>query len=107
MNASQSVHQIAEAPRRRGEPALCAYAKRFDKMRLRPGELRVSPDELRKARQRVSPQFLKTIAECAKQVRRFAENEKRRLPASWMIFPGGARVGQVGRPVDNAGLYIP
>src|SRR5258708_28582591 len=107
MSISQTVTQIIEKVRRHGDKALCGYAKRFDKLRLRPSQLRVSPEELRKARQRVSPQFLKTISECGKQVRNFAENEKKRLPSSWMISQGSARVGQLVRPVDSAGLYIP
>src|SRR4051794_639426 len=107
MTLSQSVAQIIEDVRRRGDAALCGYARRFDRVTLRPAQLRVSPAELRAAREKVTPNFLKALRECAGQVRRFAEDEKRRLAKSWMVSRGSSQVGQLIRPVDSVGQYIP
>jgi histidinol dehydrogenase len=107
MNVSVIVARMIEEVRRRGDTALCEYARRFDKVRLRPRDIRVSAQEIARARRQVSPGFLKAIRECARQVERFARAEKKRLVNSWMVRQGSARAGQLIRPVDSAGLYIP
>jgi histidinol dehydrogenase len=107
MRVEQSVSSIISEVKRRGDRALCDYARRFDKIRLKPGELRVTPAELRRARGLVSENFLRSIRECGKRVRLFAEAEKKRLPQSWMFRQGSATAGQLIRPVDSVGLYIP
>jgi histidinol dehydrogenase len=107
MNVSRTVEQIIAAVRRDGDKALCSMAARFDGIKLKPAQLRVTANELTEAIHRVSPAFLKAIKECAHQIKHFALEEKRRIPDSWTIKRGGARVGQLIRPVDRAGLYIP
>jgi histidinol dehydrogenase len=107
MSVQQTVSQIIEEVRRRGDTALVGYARKFDRLRISPAQLRVTPRELQEARRRVSAEFLKTLRECSAQVRAFAENERKRLPASWMLNRSGARIGQLIRPVDSTGLYIP
>jgi histidinol dehydrogenase len=107
MNVSAIVAQIIEEVRRKGDTALCAYAQRFDKIRLSPKHIRVSAQDIAQARRQVSPGFLKAIQECARQVEGFARAEKKRLADSWMIRKGSARIGQLIRPVDSAGMYIP
>ena len=107
MNVSNIVTGIIETVRRQGDKALCEYARRFDHVRLSPKNLRVSRQEIAKARRQVSPEFEKAIRECARQVRAFALQEKRRLPESWISKQGSASTGQVFRAMDSAGLYIP
>src|SRR5438046_1621885 len=106
-NVSKSVRKIISDVQKRGDAALCALSKRFDKVSLRPAALIVSSVELRKAKERVSASFLKSLKECAKHIESFAKHEKDRLPGSWLKTQGFIRVGQLVRPVDSVGLYIP
>ncbi len=107
MDLYNIVAQIIEEVRKKGDRALCGYAKRFDQLNLKAADLRVSKQELKVARRKVSPDFERAIRESAKQVSAFAQQEKKGLQKSWMSSRGGSRVGQLIRPVDSAGLYIP
>jgi len=92
---------------RRGDQALCEMARRFDHVSLSPSGLVVSRTELKAAERLVSGGFLKSLKECAKNVRAFAVLEKGLLTKSWMRSHGSVRLGQWIRPVDSTGLYIP
>ncbi|MFA5974973.1 MAG: histidinol dehydrogenase [Elusimicrobiota bacterium] len=104
---SNQVRSIIEAVRQRGDKALCEFAQRFDKIRLQPRDLVVSARELKDARKKVSPAFLKAIQESARAIESFAREEKKRLLTQWTVTQGSARVGQLVRAVDSVGLYIP
>jgi len=104
---STQVREIIESVQKGGDEALCRLARRFDGVSLRPKDLRVSPKELREALSMVSASFLKSLRECAKNVEAFARIEKGRLTGSWMTSRGSVRLGQLMRPVDSVGLYIP
>ncbi len=106
-NVANIVAGIIKEVGQKGDLALCRYAKRFDGLSLSPRSLRVSLAELKNAQKQVSPGFLKALAESAKQVRLFAESERKRTMKSWTEKRGSIRVGQWVRPVDSAGLYIP
>jgi histidinol dehydrogenase len=107
MSVSAAVTQIIANVSRRGDSALCGYARRFDGVRLRPQELRVSSREIAAARPRVSDSFLRALRECGKRIQAFAQAEKKHLSDSWMVTRGSTRVGHLVRPVDSVGLYIP
>jgi histidinol dehydrogenase len=97
------LHQVQEE----GDQALCRLARQFDGVTLRPQELQVPKDDLERARKQVSQSFIKTLKECSVQIEAFAKAEKKRLTTSWSERQGSARIGQLIRPVDSAGLYIP
>ena len=104
---SESVCAIISAVQKRGDMALCEFAKRFEKISLRPAALAVSPAQIRQAKSRVSASFVKSMKECAKNIEFFAIQEKKHLSKSWIKTQGSVRVGQLVRPVDSVGLYIP
>jgi histidinol dehydrogenase len=106
-NVPNIVGRIISSVRKGGDAALCGLAKRFDGVRLAPKDLLVSKGEFQKARDQVSPSFLKALKECAANIDVFAQLEKKRLMPSWMQSQGSIRVGQLMRPVDSVGLYIP
>jgi histidinol dehydrogenase len=105
--SSERVRQLIRQVQQRGDQALCDMAKRFDHVVMRPSDLLVSKQELKKARRLVSGSFLKSLRECAKNVEAYAKIEKERLTRSWLQSQGSVRVGQLIRPVDSVGLYIP
>ena len=57
------------------------------------------------ARKRVSREFLHAAAHAAENVRRVAEQQK---PSEWNLqVEPGVRVGQIVRPIETIGCYIP
>ncbi|GIO14895.1 histidinol dehydrogenase [Cohnella xylanilytica] len=100
-----AVEEIVEAVRREGDEALLRYTERFDKAKLTPERLRVTPEEIAAAYERVEPEFLAALRQAAANVTAFHEKQKR---TSWMeAQPDGTMLGMVVRPLRRVGLYVP
>ena len=91
--------------RRRGDAALSAWVKKLDGIDLHRESLWISGGEISAARKQVSRDFLRALEHAARNVRRVAEKQ---LPNPWaMEVEPGVKVGQVVRPIDAIGCYIP
>jgi histidinol dehydrogenase len=101
------VRLILEDVRRRGDTAVAALLRRHDGVDLPPSQWRVPSSRLTAALRRLPKDRRAVLTESARRVRRFHEEEKRRAPASWIVRRGGEVLGQLVRPVDAAGLYVP
>jgi len=101
-----AVRRIVNDVRRNGDRAVRRYATRWDG--LGEGEpLRVSEDELQQAWEQTNLELRDAITQAAGNIRRYAEwqaapaNEWRRE-----IEPG-VSVGQMVRPLESVGCYVP
>ena len=101
-----AVRRIVNDVRRNGDRAVRRYATRWDG--LGEGEpLRVSEDELHQAWEQTNSELRDAIKQAAGNIRRYAEwqaapaNEWRRE-----IEPG-VLVGQLVRPLESVGCYVP
>lgn len=100
-----AVKEIVDAVRREGDAALLRYTERFDGVKLSPGELRVTPEEISAAYDRVEPEFLTALRQAAANITAFHEKQKR---SSWMdVQPDGTMLGIAIRPLKRVGLYVP
>lgn len=100
-----AVKDIIRAVREEGDQALQRYTELFDKVSLSGAPLRVSPEELTAAYDRVEPTFVEAIRAAAAQIRAFHAKQKR---TSWMdLQPDGTLLGQVLRPLQRVGVYVP
>jgi histidinol dehydrogenase len=103
--ALERAAKIIDDVRRRGDAALVDYALQFDGVELKPEELRVGEEGLRRAAARVDADVLAALRESIKRVRAFHEFERQE---SWEVETGnGVRLGQRVTPVSRAGLYVP
>ncbi len=101
--AEDIVRPILETVRARGDKGLLELARKFD--RLERKSVRVPAQELADAAQRLKPEFRSAVEVAAKNVRRFAEKQ---LPRDFTsTFAPGLRLGQIVRPLDTVGAYIP
>jgi len=99
-----AVTRIVADVRRQGDKALLRYASKLDGL-TSPQALRVTQEEMAEAWSRLDPALRDALVTAAKQIRRFAE---RQLPRSWSGLPAaGLRTGQLVRPLDSAGCYVP
>jgi len=98
------ARRIIREVRRSGDRAVRRYAARWDG--LQKGEpLRVPEDELRQAWQRTDPELQVAIKHAAENIRRYAEWQK---PEEWRRdTEPGVTVGQLVRPLDSVGCYVP
>lgn len=94
---------ILDDIRNRGDAALLYYAKKFDK--LADGALRVSQQEIDAAREQLANDFVAAVQAAAANIRAYAADQ---LPREKMTDAGDGRVlGQIVRPLDSMGAYIP
>ena len=97
------VRQIIADVRRRGDRALRKYAEQWDG--LRPNaSLLVSEEEMQAAWKSASPELKASLRAAAANIRRFCEGQK---PAQWTRTRNGITVGQLVRPLDSVGCYVP
>jgi histidinol dehydrogenase len=98
------VRRIVEKVRRDGDLALRRYAERLDG--LRPGQpLRVTEREIREAWNAAPRSFRAALQEAAASIRRFCEWQR---PVEWTRSSRpGIRVGQLVRPLESVGCYVP
>ncbi len=100
-----TVREILDQVRRRGDQALIEYTRRFDAPDLEPDQLRVSEEEFARAAAEVDDAFLTTLRFASDRIRAFHERE---MEDSWLTTrEDGAITGRLVRPVDSAGLYVP
>lgn len=98
--AEAVVRPILDAVRTRGDRALVEYARKFDGLERRT--VRVPQKELSGAP--LAPEFRHAVEVAAANIRRYAEWQ---MPREWSKASGGARLGQIVRPLDTVAAYVP
>jgi histidinol dehydrogenase len=97
------AQRIVKNVRRDGDAALRRYAERWDG--LQPDQsLRVSQAEIADARKSLSRELSRSLAQAARNIRRFCTLQK---PRSWTRNRKGISIGQVVKPLDSVGCYVP
>jgi histidinol dehydrogenase len=98
------VRRIVADVRKHGDPALRRYAEKLDGLSSRQ-PFRVGEDELDHAWSSVSEEFHQALQTAAVNIRRYCEWQK---PKEWsQSTQPGIQVGQVVRPLQSAGCYVP
>ncbi len=99
------VSAIIADVRKRGDAALIEYTEKFDRVKLTPKTLQVSSKELRDALAQL-PKKDRSALELA--ARRIAAFHKKTIEKPFSYTDSlGMRLGQMVRPLDRAGIYVP
>jgi histidinol dehydrogenase len=103
--AEPAAARIIADVRRRGDAAVFAWTKKFDRVTLDARRFWVSREEMRAASKQVAREFLKAIDHAARNIRAVARKQR---PTEWSIeVEPGVRAGQIVRPIDSVGCYLP
>src|SRR5438309_4648688 len=95
--AERIVAPILAAVRDRGDAALLEYARKFDG--FDGASVRID------IRGTLAPAFAQAVEVAAKNIREYAQAQ---LPKEWFNdFGEGRRLGQIVRPLDAMGAYVP
>ncbi len=97
------VRRIVDAVRRGREQSLRRLAVRWDGLGTKQS-LRVTEQEMKDALRHVPAELRNSLRLAAQNIRQFCEWQK---PKGWMRSRGGISVGQVVRPLDAVGCYVP
>ncbi|HEX2925358.1 MAG TPA: histidinol dehydrogenase [Ruminiclostridium sp.] len=102
-NIISIVAEIIDNVKQNGDNALIEYSKKFDKAEV--SNIRVSDEEITAAYEKVDSQLLETIKKSKQNIWAFHEKQ---LQNSW-ISPkeDGTLLGQLVRPLEKVGLYVP
>jgi histidinol dehydrogenase len=97
------VRRIVNDVRRNGDPSLRRYAERWDG--LTPNQpLRVTEAEMAAAWAKSDPLLRKSLRQAAQNIRGFCQWQK---PRTWRRTSEGVSLGQLVRPLDSVGCYVP
>ncbi|MGB9466355.1 MAG: histidinol dehydrogenase, partial [Candidatus Acidiferrum sp.] len=80
--AERIAANIIADVRKRGDPALVAWAKKLDGIDLRRNGIWVSQSKINAARMQVSSEFLRAVRHAEKNIRCVAEKQ---LPQPWSL----------------------
>jgi len=97
------VQQIVDRVRKGGDHALRQYAVRFDGLGANQ-KLRVSPAEIKSAWQSITPTLRQALKRAAENIRRFCQWQ---MPGNWTRNRSGISLGQIVRPLNSVGCYVP
>ncbi|MCP9468417.1 MAG: histidinol dehydrogenase [Nitrospira sp.] len=103
-SAERTVRAILQAVERGGDKAVLRYAKQFDKVSLKPDELKVTPDEIKNAYFHIRKEEGDALRLAARRITAFHERQRTK---TWMYQDGDATLGQLVTPVDAVGVYVP
>ncbi|HEY3374596.1 MAG TPA: histidinol dehydrogenase [Candidatus Aquicultor sp.] len=99
-----TVREIVDNVRKYGDRALFEYTERFDKVVLDEQTIRVTLEEFDAAYSLVESEFLGAIRQAKERITAFHARQKEN---SWFMAEDGAFLGQLVRPVERAGIYVP
>jgi histidinol dehydrogenase len=97
------VRRIIESVRRGGDRSLRRFAERWDGL-AKKQSIRVAEDEMAAALRTLAPELRRSLRQAAQRIRQFCEWQK---PSGWMKTRDGISVGQLVRPLESVGCYVP
>ncbi|OIO34425.1 MAG: histidinol dehydrogenase [Candidatus Omnitrophica bacterium CG1_02_40_15] len=101
----EKVRRIIDDVRNEGDKAVLKYTKRFDKVKFTSKDLKVSVNEINSSFQNIDTAFITSLKNIIENIQRYYKKE---LPKSWKIkYDDGAELGEIFRPIENVGIYVP
>ncbi len=102
LTPEEAVRRIVQDVRERGDAALREWTERAD--RVTPAYLEVSLEEIEAAYDQVSPDVVSALEFAAGRIERF---HRKQPITSWLDWQTEGGMGQMVRPLQRAGLYVP
>lgn len=104
-DAQQIVDDILYNIKKNGNQALFDYTQKFDGIAITEQNIKVTEQEIEYAYTQVSKELIAVIQKAAKRIRDFHQKQKIN---SWLEpSENGEMLGQLIRPIENVGIYVP
>ena len=102
---TESVKKILDNVRLNGDEAVVKYTRKFDKVKMKPKDLRVTECETSAAYQNIQPEIVTTIKSVMENIDKFY---KKQMKKSWKTKArDGVVLGEKITPLDSVGVYVP
>ena len=98
------VKTILQAVERSGDKAVLRFTKQFDKVSLKPDQLKVTSEEIKEAYFHIRKDEGDALRFAAQRITAFHERQRTK---TWMYQDGAVTLGQVVTPIDAVGVYVP
>ncbi len=99
------VQAILDAIRQNGDEAVIYYEEKFDKVRISKDQIKVTDQDIEGAYLQVESRVIGAIKKIIENISKFHEAQKRDL---WYVETRkGVSVGQMMRPIERVGIYVP
>ena len=99
------VAEIVNDVREKGDEAVFAYTKKFDKWEIQTDNIRVMEEEIEEALAGAEKEFVEVMKRSAANI---ADFHKKQLRNSWIdTKPDGSILGQRILPIAVSGVYVP
>ncbi|BDQ33134.1 histidinol dehydrogenase [Pseudodesulfovibrio portus] len=99
------VRDILNDVKERGDAALVEYTRKFDCETIEAADLRVPQAAIQAALDEIPETDRAILSEAIERIRTFHLNQKEK--SWWTTSADGTVLGQMVRPVDRVGLYVP
>ena len=96
------VQQILLDVKKNGDRALIRYTQKFDSLRIR--NIRLTHSEITRYAKKADHQTRKALKHSAQRIKKF---HIRQQENSWLYTEGKTVLGQIIRPLERVGVYIP
>lgn len=100
----KSVKGILRTVEKGGDAAVARYALKFDRIRLKPKQFRVMPDEIKSAHAHIRKEEGDALRFAGDRIRSFHDRQR---TSTWMYQDRNSRLGQMVTPLDAVGVYVP
>jgi histidinol dehydrogenase len=98
----QMVRSILDDVRKQGDRAVIKYSREFDS--LKTNRFTLTPDEVAGYAAKADERIVKALRMSAKRIKAFHEKQK---DESWFYSEEGAVLGQIIKPLERVGVYVP
>lgn len=101
----QKVNEIISQVREKKDEALFAYTRQFDRCEITEKNIKVTPEEIEEAYEKVDPALVEVMKKSAANIIRFHEKQ---MHNSWILPENdGTILGQKITPIEISGVYVP
>lgn len=102
---TESVKKILDNVRLYGDDAIIKYTAKFDKVKMKPREIRVTECEASGAYQDIKPEIVTSLKTVMDNIERFY---RKQIKKSWKTKAReGVVLGEKITPIDSVGVYVP
>ncbi|MBI5056408.1 MAG: histidinol dehydrogenase [Nitrospirae bacterium] len=98
----KTVRKIISDVKRQGDRAVRKYTEKFDRVKLKG--LAISQKEIESSAKEVDDKFSKALRHAAGRIKIFHEQQREK---SWQFSENGITTGQIIRPIERVGIYVP
>ena len=100
----ETVRKILNDVKLKGDKAVLQLTHQYDQHSLSLEQIRVTVDEIKAAYKELKKEELNALREAANRIRLFHERQRQ---DSWVYEEEGITLGQMVRPIEVAGIYVP